>query len=129
MSTRLSFRIAMLVTAGICFVAAIEAWITGLGSGSIAARGAAVLAAATGLYAGASAFLPPLVTWPLTKLGLDRLWQRLVARDESVSGGFKERTFLGLAIAMTLWGGICFAANVFGNALAPPPVELDDQGA
>ena len=88
-----------------------------------------MLAGAAGLFLGTSAFFPRLVIWPLKKLGFDRLWQRLITRDAEVRGGLEERVFLGLAIATAMWGGVCFAANVFGNALAPPPVQLDDQGA
>jgi len=129
MSTRLSFRIAALVIAGLCVVAAMEAWLIGLASGSMAARAAAIAAAATGGWIGLSALVPALVTWPLRTLGIAGVWNRLESCESLAANGVGERRWLVLAVVMLVSGAICFAVNVFGNALTPPPVQLDDQGA
>lgn len=131
MFQRLSFRIAALVLATLCLVAAIEAWLTGLNSGSPVARVASVVAAAVGVWVGLSALIPALVTWPLKRMRpVAHTWETLGRRDAlDRNGQLQAPRFAGLGLALVLWGGVCLAANVFGNALGPPPVSLDDQGA
>jgi hypothetical protein len=128
MFNRLQFRIAALVTSGLCVVAATEAWQVSLETGSMAARIAAAAVAGFGVWVGLSAFLPVLVTGPLRRIRpLERLWRNLERLDEQDRG--RRQTMVGLAAALAIWGATCFAANVFGHALAPPPVSVDDQGA
>ncbi|QDT53986.1 hypothetical protein Pan44_20130 [Caulifigura coniformis] len=129
MSNRLSFRIAALVTAALCIVAAMEAWLIGIAGGSIVPQAAAIAAVTAGVWLGLSAFVPALVTWPLRKLGLAGLWNRIEGCESRSAGCPGGGRFTALAVTMLVSGAICFSANVFSNALTPPPVHLDDQGA
>jgi len=126
------FRLAALVIAGLCIQAALDAWGIGLKTGSLAARGAAIAVGVVGLWSGLSALAPVLISGPLRRVGpLVRLWKGLQRQEEASSSiplAFQRR-MVGLSAALVAWGCVCFAANVFGNALGPIPVSVDDQGA
>ncbi len=128
MSSRQLLRVFAIAAAVLAASAAVEAWSISQRTGSLGARVAAV-AAALGAVVAVGAVLWPdelvrlLTRWPAAVVLAGRL-QAMDALSRPAA-----RSHLMLATVMVIWGFVCFAANVFGHALAPPPVAADDQGA